>query len=101
MDEDPKQVTAVEIFKQTYQVSSGGDPEYVQQLAKYVDRMMTDVYERTSAVDSLKVAVLAALNIADECFSAQHKLSALETTVAERSEKISTLLDPFCGSESS
>ena len=93
--------TAVEIFKQTYQVSSGGDPEYVQQLAEYVDRMMTDVYERTSAVDSLKVAVLAALNIADECFLAQHKLSALENTVTERSEKISTLLDPFFASESS
>ena len=101
MSEDPKQVTAVEIFKQTYQVSSGGDPEYVQQLAEYVDRMMTDVFERTSAVDSLKVAVLAALNIADECFSAQHKLSALEDTVTERSEKISTLLDPFVVSESS
>ncbi len=101
MSEDPKQVTAVEIFKQTYQVSSGGDPEYVQQLAEYVDRMMTDVFERTSAVDSLKVAVLAALNIADECFSAQHKFSALEDTVTERSEKISTLLDPFVASESS
>ncbi len=101
MDEDPKQVTAVEIFKQTYQVSSGGDPEYVQELAQYVDRMMTDVFERTPTVDSVKVAVLAALNIADECFSAQHKFSALEKTVTERSEKLSTLLDPFFGSESS
>jgi len=101
MGENPKQVTAVEIFKQTYQVSSGGDPEYVQQLAQYVDRMMTDVFERTPAVDSLKVAVLAALNIADEYFSAQHNLSALENTVTARSEKIITLLDPFLGSESS
>ena len=101
MGEDPKQVTAVEIFKQTYQVSSGGDPEYVQQLAQYVDRMMTDVFEGTPAVDSLKVAVLAALNIADECFSAQHKLSALENTVTEKSEKIISLLDPLVGSESS
>ncbi len=100
MSEDSKQVTAVKIFNQTYQVSSGGDPEYVKQLARYVDKMMTDVFEKTPAVDSLKVAVLAALNIADECFSAQHQLETLDDTVTEKSEKMSTLLDPLVDSES-
>lgn len=101
MGEDSKQVTAVEICNRTYQVSSGGDPEYVKELAQYVDRMMTEVFEQTPAVDSLKVAVLAALNIADECFSAQQKVEVLERNVTEKSEKIITLLDPFVGSESS
>ena len=101
MGEDSKQVTAVKIFNQTYQVSSGGDPEYVKQLARYVDKMMTEVFEKTPTVDSLKVAVLAALNIADECFAAQRQLETLDDTVTEKSERIITLLDPLVGSKSS
>ena len=98
MGEDSKQVTAVKIFNQTYQVSSGGDPEYVKQLARYVDQVMTEVFENTSAVDSLKVAVLAALNIADERFAARKQLEALDETVNEKSEEMITLLDPLVGS---
>ncbi len=98
MGEDSKQVTAVKIFNQTYQVSSGGDPEYVKQLARYVDKVMTEVFENTSAVDSLKVAVLAALNIADERFAARQQLETLDDTVTEKSEEMITLLDPLVGS---
>ena len=98
MGEDSKQVTAVKIFNQTYQVSRGGDPEYVKQLARYVDKVMTEVFENTSAVDSLKVAVLAALNIADERFAARRQLETLDDTVTEKSEEMITLLDPLVGS---
>jgi cell division protein ZapA len=98
MGGDSKQVTAVKIFNQTYQVSSGDDPEYVNQLARYVDKVMTEVSEKTSAVDSLKVAVLAALNIADERFAAQRQLETLDDTVTEKSEEMITLLDPLVGS---
>ena len=58
----------VEIFGQTYSVKSGGDAAYVQKLAAFVDEEMKDVSRASGAVDSLKVAVLAALNLADECF---------------------------------
>ncbi len=101
MSEDSKQVTTVKIFNQTYQVSSGDDPEYVKQLARYVDKVMTEVLEKTPAVDSLKVAVLAALNIADECFVARNQLETLDDTVTEKSEEMITLLDPLVGSSSS
>ncbi len=101
MGEDSKQVTTVKIFNQTYQVSSGDDPEYVKQLARHVDKVMAEVFENTPAVDSLKVAVLAALNIADECFSARHQLETLDDTVTEKSEEIISLLDPLIGSRSS
>ncbi len=100
MGENSKQVTAVKIFNQTYQVSSGDDPEYVKQLARYVDKVMTEVSEKTSAVDSLKVAVLAALNIADECFVARNQLETLDDTVTEKSEEMISLLDPLVGSRS-
>ena len=58
----------VEIFGQTYSVKAGGDAAYVQKLAAFVDEEMKDVSRASGAVDSLKVAVLAALNLADECF---------------------------------
>ncbi len=100
MGEDSKQVTTLKTFNQTYQVSSGDDPEYVKQLARYVDKVMTEVFEKTSAVDSLKVAVLAALNIADDCFAARRQLETLDDTVTEKSEEMISLLDPLVGSRS-
>ncbi len=57
----------VEIFGQTYAVKAGDDPGYVEALAKSVDEQMKEVSRASGAVDSLRVAVLAALNLADEC----------------------------------
>src|SRR5688572_8054852 len=65
--EKPSLVT-VEIFGQSYSLNAGADPAYVQQLAAHVDAQMREVGKSAGAVDSLRVAVLAALNIADECF---------------------------------
>lgn len=56
----------VEIFGQTYKLRADEDSEYVQNLAAYVDGRMREVARQTSAVDSMKVAVLTALNIADD-----------------------------------
>src|SRR5207245_11264980 len=55
----------VEIFDQAYNLR-GSDPEYILKLAEYVDSKMRAVAEQTSTVDSVRLAVLAALNIADE-----------------------------------
>lgn len=55
----------VDIYDQNYNLR-GSDPEYIQKLADYVDTKMRAVAEHTSTVDSLRVAVLAALNLADE-----------------------------------
>lgn len=55
----------VEIYDQVYYLR-GSDPEYIQKLAEYVDGKMRAVGEQTATVDSLRLAVLAALNIADE-----------------------------------
>jgi cell division protein ZapA len=59
-------VIQVEIFGQTYNLRADGDPAYVQSLASHVDAKMREVARETKAVDTLRVAILAALNIADE-----------------------------------
>jgi cell division protein ZapA len=42
------------------------DQEYIQKLAQYLDTKMRSIAERTRTVDTLRVAMLAALNVADE-----------------------------------
>lgn len=75
MTEKAQQVQ-VEIFGQTYTVKSAGDAAYVRKLAAFVDEEMKDVSRASGAVDSLRVAVLAALNLADAVF--QHRQEATE-----------------------
>ncbi|HST78744.1 MAG TPA: cell division protein ZapA, partial [Verrucomicrobiae bacterium] len=55
----------VEIYDQVYNLR-GVDSEYITRLAEFVDSKMRNVAEQTSTVDSLRLAVLAAINIADE-----------------------------------
>src|SRR6202047_4127999 len=55
----------VEIFDQAYNLR-GSDPEYIRNLAEYVDGKRRAVSEQTHTVDTARLAVLAALNIADE-----------------------------------
>ena len=65
----------VQIFGQTYAVKAGTDPAYVEKLAAFVDGQMTEVSRGSGAVDSVRVAVLAALNIADECFRLREEVA--------------------------
>jgi cell division protein ZapA len=65
---DKDKLVHVEIFGQDYAVRAGDDPGYVEQLAAYVDEQMKEISRSGGAVDSLRIAVLAALNIAAERF---------------------------------
>ncbi len=68
MDDAPTGVVNVEIFGQQYPVRSGLDQVYVLKLARYLDRKMQAAAEQVPGGDSMRIAVLAALNIADEHF---------------------------------
>ena len=65
MDEVPAEYVTVQIYDQTYHLS-GQDPEHIRALAAQVDAKMRAVASQGRTVDSLRVAVLAALNLADE-----------------------------------
>ena len=66
-----EQLVQVEIYNQTYSIRSDGDNSYIQGLAEYVDKKMREIASGTMTVDSLKVAILASLHIADELHSAR------------------------------
>lgn len=90
------QFVTVDIYDQTYRLR-GQDPAYIQRLAETVDTKMRSVAAQGKSVDSLRVAVLAALNIADELASLEQRYNALvggdKENVRSRASRLSGLLD--------
>jgi cell division protein ZapA len=82
----------VEICDQAYNLR-GTDPDYIFRLAEYVDGKMRAVAEQTSTVDSLRLAVLAALNIADEFHVLKRKYDAIANELTQRTSSLETALD--------
>jgi len=83
----------VEIYDQSYTVRSDGDPEYLKQLAEYVDQRMREISSGTLTVDSRKVAILAALYIADELHQLRKASEQSDEQLATRSAECSEMLD--------
>lgn len=89
---------AVEIYDQTYHLR-GSDPDYLQKLAAMVDSKMRAVAARSNTVDSLRVAVLAAVNMADEHARLEERYRALSAAsgesaaLRERAMNLSGMLD--------
>jgi cell division protein ZapA len=86
----------VEIFGQTYAVRGGADSRYIEELAAYVDKQMREV-SRAGVVDTLKIAVLAALNIADERFQLQSRVSEIDEATRQRVERLVSELTSALG----
>jgi len=83
----------VQIFGQTYSIQGDLDARYVQDLAKYVDEKMQAIADATATVDTQKIAVLAALAIADELHSAQRERTDREELLREQAERCLTLVE--------
>jgi cell division protein ZapA len=83
----------VEIYGQSYNVQGEEDDAYVRQLAAFVDEKMRSVSEATRTVDSLRVAILAALNIADELHTLRTSQESMEGPVRKRVERCVTLVE--------
>ena len=90
MSDEGNQVQ-ISIFGQEYSVKAPADPEYIQQIAEYVDGKMRDVQSGfTSTQSSTRIAILAAMNIADELFNARQSGDIDSSSVEQ---KISSLID--------
>jgi cell division protein ZapA len=83
----------VQIFGQRYPIRSALDPQYVQELASYVDERMRAAAEQSPAGDSLRLAVLAALNIADEACRVLDAEDGRPATLSTRLAEIERLID--------
>ena len=63
--------TQVVIYRQTYDLKGNEDPVYLKELGAIVDAKMREVADATGTADTLKVAILASLNIADDYLQAR------------------------------
>ncbi len=83
----------VQIFGQVYSIQGDLDARYVQKLAAYVDEKMHTIADATRTIDTQKVAVLAALAIADELHSMQRDRGEHEELLREQAERCLTLVE--------
>jgi cell division protein ZapA len=95
---------SVDIYDQTYHLR-GEDPDYIRRLADIVDAKMRAVASHGKTVDSLRVAVLAALNIADELVTLERRHDALagsqesRAAIRTRAHTLTGLLDSVLSEE--
>jgi cell division protein ZapA len=90
---DDKQAVQVNIFHQTYTLRTAGNEKEVQELADSVDELMNAIAARSASADSLRVAVLACLHLADRLRGLEGELNQLKQRVEEKSQQFRLLLD--------
>ena len=79
----PSATTQVEIFGEVYSVRGGGENGYLQELASLVDRKMREVAEHVKG-DTVRIAILAALNLADELMQTQSRQEGERVEIREK-----------------
>ncbi len=93
-------IIEIEIFRQKYKIRVKGDEDekYVSLLTSYVDQKMHEVAVKSKSSDSLKIAVLTALNIADDYFVTKRQLDELNRVLSRLEREIGeveTRLDEY------
>jgi cell division protein ZapA len=89
-----REPTPVTIFGRTYHLRGDEDPAYLQELAGLVDGRMREIAEATGTPDTLKVAILACLNVADDYLQASRgRAPRPDEGTARRLARMVTLLD--------
>ncbi len=89
--QEPESVT-VNIFGAEYTLRGAADADYVQEVAAFVDRRMNEVAKGASVASTARVAILAAINIADELFREQRKRIEDQATLEDRSDHLTRML---------
>ena len=95
MDTPESKSVRVKIYDREYVVRTTGDAERLQKLGKLLDRRMREVAETSRSVDTLKVAVLTLLSLAEELLRAQETLEQVDHSLSKRSLEVSSILDRF------
>lgn len=93
MADENEGVVLVEICGRQYPIRSDLDDAYITELARYVDRKIRATGKHAYGADSLQVAVLAALNIADEYFRYRNRRPTSSDDVRRRADELEALVD--------
>ena len=88
-----KRTMEISIMGQKFMIKSDSDYDYVTHVAKNVDQKINEVLQNTKSVASLNVAILAAMNIADEYFKFQRDKKERFNKVEKKIEDLIELID--------
>jgi cell division protein ZapA len=91
--EEQKATTTVEILGREYRIRGNADEAYVREVARYVDAKLREVSQGTSLPSAERVAILAAMNIADELFQLRRASDEEIMSIARKAENLIGLLD--------
>ncbi|HOP62859.1 MAG TPA: cell division protein ZapA [Spirochaetota bacterium] len=83
----------VNILGQTYSIKGDAPPEYIMQLADYVNEKVEEVSRNVSSVSTLQMAILVSLNIADEYYQLKRINTGIEGAIEDKARAIISLLD--------
>lgn len=83
-----ERLVEIKVFGQTYTVKSDAEEEHIQAVAQYVNAKMEEVLKKTRSVSTLSVAILTALNIADDLLKEREQRRALLQEVDKKSKDL-------------
>lgn len=86
-------VVQIEVHGQKYPIRTALDARYVEELAQFVEARMTMAAKASPSSDAVGLAILTALNIADEFFRTRTDLASNTGTVAERTAALERMVD--------
>jgi cell division protein ZapA len=88
-----ERLVEIKVFGQTYTVKTDAEEDYIQEVAKYVNEKMDEVLKKTKSVSTVNVAILTALNIADDLLKEKEKRIALLREVDAKSRDLGEKID--------
>ena len=91
----------IKVFNQTYAVKTDAEEDHIQEVARYVNEKMEEVLKKTRSVSTLNVAILTALNIADDLLREKKKRMALVEEVEMKSKDLAEKIDMKIGGKES
>ncbi len=92
-----ERLVEIRVFGQTYTVKTDAEEDYIQDVAKYVNEKIEEVLKKTKSVSTLNVAILTALNIADDLLREKEKRTALLRDVEAKSRDLVEKIDIHIG----
>lgn len=92
-----KSTEIVEIFGQDYKIKGVGDPDYINKIAGYVDRKMREIAHSSGIMSQSRIAILTALNIADELHQEKEKNKKSRQEIEKQAVELSDLIDSRIG----
>jgi cell division protein ZapA len=86
---------SVKIYDREYTLRTSGDAERLRSLCSCLDKRMRELAASSGSVDTLRVAVLAALSLTDDLYRARETLQSMDEAVGRRSLACVSMLDRF------